>query len=74
MIGYEFGRRKMLDGIAELRRQLGCRKVRPTAPVAFLWFGLLFGMLPDIAAASDDRQLKPGEFMIDHRTLINLGF
>ena len=42
--------------------------------VAFLLVGLLAAILPGAAAAADGRQVEPGEFIIDHPTLINLGF
>jgi hypothetical protein len=42
--------------------------------IALPLISLLAALLPPAAAASDGRQVKPGEFMIDHPTLINLGF
>ena len=39
-----------------------------------LLLNLLAAILPSAAVAADGRQVKPGEFMIDHPTLINLGF
>jgi hypothetical protein len=42
--------------------------------IALPLISLLAALLPTAAAASDGRQVKPGEFMIDHPTLINLGF
>jgi hypothetical protein len=42
--------------------------------IAFLLVGLLAAILPGAAAAADGRQVEPGELIIDHPTLINLGF
>lgn len=39
-----------------------------------LLFGFLIGVLPGAAATAEGNKLKPGEFIIDHPTLINLGF
>jgi len=42
--------------------------------ISLLLLNLLAAILPSAAVAADGRQVKPGEFMIDHPTLINLGF
>ena len=42
--------------------------------IAFLLVGLLAAIQPGAAAAADGRRVKPGELIIDHPTLINLGF
>jgi hypothetical protein len=39
-----------------------------------LLLNLIAAILPSAAVAADGRQVKRGEFMIDHPTLINLGF
>jgi hypothetical protein len=34
----------------------------------------LLGRYPSVRAADDSNKVKPGEFVVDHPTLINLGF
>ena len=45
----------------------------PIVISAVFAFGLL-GRYPSVRAADDSNKVKPGEFIIDHPTLINLGF
>src|SRR5947209_18751609 len=44
-----------------------------TTRYAVLLLGLLFAARPG-AAATDGDKVRPGEFILDHPTLINLGF
>ena len=48
-------------------------KTRAAIWAAPLLFGLL-GICRSAAAATDANKVRPGEFIIDHPTLINLGF
>lgn len=45
----------------------------PIVISAVFAFGLL-GRYPSVRAADDSNKVKPGEFIVDHPTLINLGF